>query len=76
MSRDEEYEVVRPVVSAVLKLTFDLFMNLAGTGLFFAEWEQQVVVSLERYRYGCRRETVRFTPATSLGDVNRSGKNV
>jgi hypothetical protein len=48
LSRDAEHEVVSPVVSAVLKLTFDSFMNLADTGVLFAEWEQQVVVSLDR----------------------------
>ena len=45
LNRDAEYELIRPVVSAVLKLTIDSFLNLADEGVFFAEGEQWVVVS-------------------------------
>lgn len=65
LNRDAEYELVRPVVSAVLKLTTDSFLNLADKGVLFAEGEQWVVVS----RWN---ETIRFIGATSFGDVKRS----
>jgi hypothetical protein len=37
---DAGYEMVRPVVSAVLKQTFHSFLNLADTSVLFAEMEQ------------------------------------
>ena len=40
MNRNAEYELGRPVVRAVLKLTTDLFLNLADKGVLFAEGKQ------------------------------------
>jgi len=65
LNRNAEYELVRSVVSAVLKLTIESFLNLADNGVLFAEGKQQVVVS----RWN---ETIRFIGATSFDDVNRS----
>ena len=60
MNRDAEYELVRPVVSAVLKLTIDSFLNLADKGELFAEGEHWVVV--RRWN-----EIIRFIGAASFG---------
>ena len=39
--------IVSVVVSAVWKLTIDTYLNLADTGVYFADREHQTVVSLE-----------------------------